>query len=414
MCRYIKNTAILVFITIFVSGCSVVNSLRMMNANDDIEAVWPEMVSEQNLQATYIGEKPYIHAIVNGNTELLFLIDTGASFTILFDTPKVQGLTKEKGFDLEVGGWGEGENSKAYQSEIQSLALAGVKFEHVKVAYIPISTSAYYSRADEAIFDGVIGHDLLRHFSWTLDKKSGVITISANSPEIKQGDAVMPVSTFLGKLSIPVKIAFNSEYQVERELLIDTGSRHYLKMSTAYLNKNDIEISSTNVTAADFGLNGMAEHQRITLPEVSFDHLRINGVKTNLIPSDDEDDWWIIGSALMNQFITIIDYPSNRFIIRPYPNASFSSRYNLSGLELRKLQNGNFVVRYVSSKLPAALAGIEVGNEVASINKIESSSLTEEQWLQLNADPQPIEICLINSVCKQFKTKHIQGYSTLY
>ena len=72
------------------------------------------------LKASFLGEKPYINANVNGE-ELLFLIDTGASFLILFATPKVKAMKLPEGFPLSLSGWGEEESTKAYQTDVESF-----------------------------------------------------------------------------------------------------------------------------------------------------------------------------------------------------------------------------------------------------------------------------------------------------
>lgn len=413
MTFYFRHFVILFLASWILNGCSVVNSLRMMKANENLSPVWSTDNTQQILEAIYIGEKPYIKVVGNDSTELLFLIDTGASFSMLFDTPNVEGLTKKRGFDLAVGGWGEGEDSKAYQSELSSLQIADARFEGVNVAYIPLSTTPYYAREDEAIFDGVLGHDLMQHFVWTFDKSGGQIKMATEAPEVLEGDIVLPISIFLSKLSVPASVKFNNSYEVERDLLIDTGSRHYLKLSAAYPHENAISLGGTSVTAADFGLSGVTEHQRVTLPGVGFNTLFLSNVKTNLIPSDDEDDWWVLGSALMNQFITVIDYHNKRFIIRPYPKTEYVSHYNLAGIELRKLQNGHFVVRYVSSELPASMAGLKAGDEVVRIDEVDAKQISEEQWTEINAEPKTTKMCLKSGHCVTFVTEHIDGYSTL-
>ena len=141
---YISIICILLVSLSSLNGCSVANALRMMRANNDLVAQWPTDKKPQVLEAFYIGEKPYIKVLANNDTELLFLIDTGASFTMLFDTDKGTKLANHKGFDLSVKGWGDGEDTPAYQTLLTSLSIGKVSFRDVKVAYIPISTSQYY------------------------------------------------------------------------------------------------------------------------------------------------------------------------------------------------------------------------------------------------------------------------------
>ena len=413
----IKMKFITIIVLMFTSsfllnGCSVVNSLKMMRANNDIKPIWPNGKPEQHLEAIYIGEKPYIRVIANDNEELLFLIDTGASFSALFDTEKAKPLAKERGYDLEIGGWGDEEDTKAYQSSLNSLNIGDVIFKNVKVAYIPLSSTPYYLRPDEAIFDGVLGHDILRHFSWTFDKANTKISVTATPYQITADDTSLSFDvSLLNKLSIPAKVRFNHSTEVERDIVIDTGSRHYMKLSAAYPGNQSITIPTTQINAADFGLSGMTKHSRVTLPALTLGNIKLNNVKTNLIPSDDEDDWWVIGSALMNQFVTVIDYHSNTFVISTYDNVKFHSLYNLAGLDLRKLQNGDLMVKYVFPELPADKAGFKSGDVITFINQKSTATISEDDWIALNAEPNEFDIYIKNKHCIKINTTHIAGYS---
>jgi predicted aspartyl protease len=384
----------------------------MMNANNEIKPIWKTAQhNKQILTAYYIGEKPYIKLKVNQQHELLFLIDTGASFTMLFDTPEVSKMEFEKGFSLAVAGWGEGENTPAYQTQLSEIEISDISFEKVDVAYIPISTSQYYLREEEAIFDGVIGHDLMKHFVWTFDKRNQTISLSARSSQTLETDVVLPFKTSLSKISIPSTVYFNEQDSITRNIVIDTGSRHYMKMNTAYAHQNDIRLPSSSISAADFGLSGKAPHQRLTLPALQLGDLTLRNIKTNIIKSNDEDDWWILGSALLNQFVTIIDYPNQQFIIRPYADVEFKTLYNLAGLDLRKLRGGNLIVRYVYPKLPGDVATIKAGDVVSSINNKASDTISEEDWLLMASKPREFTLCFTTDTCKNFQTEEIKGYS---
>ncbi|WP_168204231.1 aspartyl protease family protein [Aliikangiella coralliicola] len=409
-----KQIILTLIAVVMLNGCSVVNYMRMKNANNDIEPVLPTSDAsrfEQSVQAFYIGEKPYIKVRVNGKEELLFLIDTGASFTMLFDTEKVSRLQLERGFSLEVGGWGDGENSPAYQTQLKSVAFGDVSFKDVKVAYIPISTTQYYLTPDEAIFDGVLGHDLLRHLNWMFDKQASLISVANASFSAKPNDVNIPTDTFFSKLKMPVTMHINGR-DFEQEVSIDTGSRHYFKFNTEYVKNHNIQLPAVAIQASDFGLSGEAKHKRVRLPGLSLGNLRLEGIKTNVIEAEDEDNYWVIGSALMNQFITIIDYQNNMIVFRPYEKDSFTSRYNLAGLDLRKLKNGMLIVRQVFPGLVANQHGFKAGSVVTSINHVDARDITEQDWLEMVAKPDTFEFCFKLQRCRRITTKHIEGYST--
>lgn len=89
-----------------LSGCSVVNTLRMKSANDELSPIWPQGQTEHEFDAVYIGHKPYVHVTMDGQ-ELLFLIDSGASFTMLFDTPKGRKFLLPKALNWLLQGGGK-------------------------------------------------------------------------------------------------------------------------------------------------------------------------------------------------------------------------------------------------------------------------------------------------------------------
>jgi len=394
-----------------VSACNVVNILKLRNANNDVEPIWQSSRSQMPIQTDYIGEKVFIYGSINGVEGFKFMIDTGASFTYLFDTAKVKALTLPKGYELNLSGWGDNQDSLGYQTSMKSLKFGDMQVNNFHGAFLQVSKTPYFIDSQELIFDGVIGHDLLHHFVWTFDKKANQVTL-ANKPHVaKSNSHAMAFDTFMSKISIEGNIDFGNGHQMDHEFIIDTGSRHYFKLSSAYPEANNVTLPKAQVTAADFGLSGRAEHQRVTLPNIELGEIKLNNIKTNIIHSDDEDDYWVIGNAVLNQFITTIDYQANTMYLTPYKKHSFQSRYNLAGLELRKLTTGDFIVRYVMPSLPAAQAGFKVGDVINRVNGVEAKNISKDHWLSLSATPGSYELCYQDAKCKNIQSKHIKDYS---
>ncbi len=408
-----KHLWLLVMILSMV-GCEVSNILRMRYANDHLAPIWPTGVNRQQLPLISLGEKPYIEVEVT-TTEgqvrtLLLLIDTGAGISVLFDSDKVQGLTLPVGFSLPVYGWGDETASQGYQTEVAQLRLGNVHFNQVKLAMIPARQSRYFLRQDELDYDGIIGHDLLKHFSWTFDKQTAQLTMRAGAYQPQSGDIQLPMAERFSKISVPATVVFNAKQQVTQPLLIDTGSRHYLKLNTAYVEDAGINLPKAQVTAADFGLSGRTVHQRINVEQLQLGSLPLGPVKANVIPSDDEDDWWILGNALLNQFVMTIDYSRMQLYLRPQPGQPFRTLYNLPGLELRKLTDGAFVVRYVFPKLPAASSGLAEGDVIVQINQLPAAQISEAAWLALANQSGLMTLCTAQT-CVQLDNQPIAGYS---
>jgi hypothetical protein len=278
---------------------------------------------------------------------------------------------------------------------------------------MPVSKSLYFLREDEAVFDGVLGHDILRHFNWKFDKNNNRITIRSEAyPDTDQAVSV-DFDVFLSKLTMDLEVEIDENNKFEHEVKIDTGSRHYFKLNQTYLDENDIKLSHKTVTAADFGLSGRAEHQRVTLPMIRINQKVYRNVRTNLIKTDDSDELWVIGSALLNQSVSVIDYQQNKLFIYPTENESFRSRYNLLGLEVRKIQSGEFVIRYIMPELASANLDFKVGDLITSIDRVPTKGLTKDVWLTLSSTPGTYNICRLRDTeqCFDVVSKDIIGYS---
>lgn len=415
------KVACLFLLLLTLAGCNLVNLIKMRYANDDLEPVWTGQNTSTSLTAFYHEEdKPFVEVTLNGIEGFKFMVDTGASMSYVIDTEKVKALGLIQGYSLSVSGWGDEESSTLFQTQVDSLALSDVSFAKVNLAFLHASKTNYFLRQEEATFDGVLGHDILHHFSWRFDKENNQIAISSK-PFVPHGaENAIPFEVFFSKISVPTEVNFGPDAKgnaqvFSQDVLVDTGSRHYAKMSAAYVN-NHIEHDLRSITAADFGLSGKTEHQRISLPELTLGSQSFTQVKTNLIgPDDDEDDNWVIGSGLLNQFTTVIDYHSGVMYLYQQTPKAYQSDYNLLGLELRKLTSGEFVVRYVLPDMAAAQADFQEGDLIESVNGVPAHNIQLVDWLAMSAQPGEYQICRKRQAtrCLTLESEHIKDYSVL-
>ncbi|TDF38297.1 hypothetical protein EYS14_11450 [Alteromonadaceae bacterium M269] len=398
-----------------VSSCSLFNYTRLMAANNSLEPTWNTPDEHLILETEYIGNKPQILASVNGVDNLRFVIDTGARVSFFIDTDKVKSLNLPEGYGLSLGGVGDSSRSPAYKTRVDTLNLGGVSFKDVGFAYMPATTTPYYLDKDEAIVDGVLGHDVIQHFHWQLNKAENRVSIYSKEslPMLASNTITIPAKVKFRRFKVPVRINLDENTTIEHEMILDTGSRHFMKINTAYLDNEGLALSSKTITAADFGLSGQTIHQRTTLPKLMVGDANFPNIKTNLVKTDDEDDFWYLGSALFSHYDMILDYQRELLHLTPIKGLSFASRYNLIGLELRKLKNGNFIVRYILPDMPAFNTDLTVGDEISSIDGQLASNISLDTWLDISNQPGQHQICVKTEQerCLSLTSSHIIGYS---
>jgi hypothetical protein len=368
----------------------------MVQANNDIIPIWNTDRAIVALDTDYLGNKPQIIVSINGVAGYRMVIDSGASFTFLIDTPKVRALALTSDFDLSLGGIGDEQRSPAFKTKVASLSLGKVDLKDFSVAFMPVTTTSYYMVAEEAIVDGIIGYDVLRHFIWKFDRPNNQVSLSKSAEAYAvSGDAiVLDAKISFTRFLVNADMDFGNNQIVNKDIIIDTGSRNYLNVNGTYLTNNDIINSQASYQSADFGLSGMSLKERTTIDKLKFSNAVFKNVRTNISKTDDEDDMWYVGSALFRQFSLILDYPNERVLLDGFNNSLYHSRYNLLGLELRKLSNGNFIIKYIMPKSAAATKVFAVGQEIISINRQHSQQITLEDWLQLTSEPGVYEICI--------------------
>ena len=141
--------AFLITLTLLsLTGCGITNILRIRNANDNIVPLWKGNQTQADLITHYIGVKPFIKVSINGIDGFKFLLDSGATFSILEDSDKVKMLNLQKGYSFPIGGFGDDGASQGYQTKAKKLSFSsvdsGVEFSDVTFAYIPLSGTKYF------------------------------------------------------------------------------------------------------------------------------------------------------------------------------------------------------------------------------------------------------------------------------
>jgi len=391
----------LLLVLLQLSACGIANNLRLRQANDDLQPEWTSSAVVAQLNAEFNGYKPYIRVRVNDSTELKLLVDTGASFSLLWDTAPVRQLQLQQGYQLDVGGFGQQQDSAAFQTELASIALGPALFQKVQVAVISMAGTGYFLSPEEATYDGVIGHDLIRHFCWVFDRSSGQISLSPQPYQAAKDEQLQSFEISWRKVVVHSSLQLNKQTRIEREVLLDTGSRHYLKINQAFLDNENIQLDGKLRQGADFGMSGRHANQRGKITKLQLGGQTMSPVPANILPADDEDDWWLVGSGVLMQHRLVLDYLSQRWLLQPLPHQPFHARFNLSGLELRKLQSGRFIVR--DNLNPVLQGWLHAGDEVTHINGIASADISELAWLELSSNALSLTLCRAVKDCRMIE-----------
>ena len=369
-----------------------------------------------------------------------FLIDTGVSHCLIFDSHKAKQLGFSTDRPLYLRGLGNQPALKAYRVTIASFKLAGVEFKSLEGLVLPENEFDISRRLGKQI-DGIIGYDIFAQYPVLIDYQRKFMLVNPNrlSKRWKKTKVIHFPLTFHARkpyIELDVKGLKTGKY------LIDSGLSDALWLFS-------FDGAMHYPVFSDFlgtGINGDVYGYRGKLPKFNLKGLKMNDVKVAYPEVDSiqktqifQERMGSIGAELLSRFKVLINYPEKQISLYPTRQIKKPFYYNLSGLEFeydglqlvkkrlfpvqRNDENGqnggieillrdrfkiefhpNLTVTYVRPNSPADVSGIQVGDVIAEINnrQVYQISLEKVHGL-LQKEPGDLVRMVINRNGKMIK-----------
>lgn len=320
-----------------------------------------------------------IKVIFNGTFPLKFIFDTGAEHTI---------LTKREISDLLQLKYRRrfiilGSDMK---TELTAYLVQGVKLRISTIEAINRSILVleddYFRFEEFAGIDvqGILGADFFRRFVVKINYRRKIITLydpgSFRPPRGKF--ASLPIEIKRHKPYIQAGIYFRRDSAINVKLLVDTGASLSLLLHTQTHPGLDLppQVIRSNI---GMGLGGYLEGFLGRLEQLELAGFHMENVLTNfqeVLPDIDtaylNQRNGIIGNQVLSRFIVIIDYIRGIIYLQPSREFRRKFQYDRSGLLIASSgpRLNQYTVFDVVSGSPADEAGIQVGDEIRTVNRL--------------------------------------------
>ncbi len=359
-----------------------------------------------------VNNLPIVEVEING-TPLSFILDTGVKSTILFSLEEADSLQLRNTSPVLLQGLGSGGSVEALKS-LNNKIKVGDAVDRNHALFIIFDSTLNFSPRMGIPVHGILGNEFFQNFIVKINYTSKVITIydPVKYPlkECKKCED-LPLNFVGSKPYISLQVA-SENTQDEVKLLVDSGSSDVMWL----FGDRDFISESPKNYFEDFlglGLSGNIYGKRARIPELIIGDFHLKEVNTSF-PEEDaimkaryyEDRDGSIGGGFLSRFTVTFDYRNKKIRLKKNHNFNNPFNYNMSGLTLehegvelvkeerRANVNSNrgnqnesltmnsisittelhfslvpkFVVADVREGSPAALAGVEKGDEVISIN----------------------------------------------
>ncbi|WP_194851050.1 aspartyl protease family protein [Nonlabens antarcticus] len=357
---------------------------------------------------------------VNG-TPLNFILDTGASKSIIFNLGGVDSLLVAQGKVLQISGYGTSDTFEAYYSENNKINVKGFKNDNAEFL-IMAGQEVNLAEVLGLRVNGLIGTDFFTNSIVEIDYANQKLTIlKHNSRQAKrlQRQHSITISFINKKPFIPIVVQ-NEQSEITTSLLIDTGNGDALWLWN--IESNFTMPQKGFEDRVGVGMNGNVEGFRSKLDRVSLGDYQLNRVTVsfpnkNSYKTDKEDpviNDGTIGGEVLSRFKIFLDYKNSKMYLEPNRSYKDGFYYNMAGIELSEgeseiftvVKNREFeevesqygvvrgqktirttqtqiiklvpkvMVRYVRPNSPADFAGVKAGDQITRINRIRNDRLT--------------------------------------
>ena len=312
-----------------------------------------------------------LRARLNDSAPLLFILDTGATDTVI-DSQLAKTLRlKALGRTVETGGAG---TASALIFKATSLKLPNVEATNLTLYGLPIdSLSAPLGRK----ISGVIGNDILKQLVVEVDYASEVISFyEPEGYQYSRAGDVIPITFESNYPFVRARITLDGRRVIEGKFEIDSGATNAILFNTPFVDRNRLlEGFSKSNQVRTGGVGGSAVAFSGRVKSMSLGSFQLENLIARFSRARRGDDAsakydGLIGVEILRRFKVVFDYSRRRMMLKP--NAQFSEPYeaDMSGLDLATKGEGFsvVVVNELEKGSPAAEAGMQEEDIITAID----------------------------------------------
>ena len=324
---------------------------------------------------------------VNSSRPLSFILDTGASASVINDS-----RARELGFQSQgqVSATTQGGSTEASFVKGVLLDLSGVEFPDMTLTAIRLGgLEAGLGRN----VDGILGYEIFNRFVVEIDYASKTVKFyEPQSYRYSGRGEVLPITIEDNTPFARAKVAAGGNQSFEGMFLINTGLTGTLALNSPFVARNKLLDLVPNTKAITFGsiLAGVSSGRIGRVKSLQFGRFVISSPVANFsqdAAGDDSDVEFdgMIGGEVLRRFKLTVDYSRKQIILEPNKEFSAVYEFDMSGASLAAGGEGFkiFKVRSLIEDGPAAEAGLRVGDIVTAINGKPTAEMTLVQIRQM-------------------------------
>jgi hypothetical protein len=365
---------------------------------------------------TLSGHRILVPVHINGSDrDFTFFLDTCGSTII--DLSVAGELNIKRGGEIRLN-----DDSPAFLSKKKVNVRLG-DFEVTDLRILMLDLHIFNHSSDLEIH-GFLGSDFLRHFRVTFDymdkrlvlAQSKTDTTKPSIPQDRNGSSVSDAELNFGVspanaevYRIPITKRYPLHWPIVQcrldrrkdvELYLDTGSPYTIVAPVSLIENKEFTPQGTclesegilvewpGAFADSIERNYLSRLESFRIGDLELFDLPVIYANCGSI---------LLGRSFFTKYLMTIDYPANELSLAPMPDSQLQQDLFSTGLGLKKEKSGRIIVTGFWKGSPADEQGLEIGDEVLSVNTIHAEELSNLVISKLLNDD---NITVVNLVIK--------------
>jgi hypothetical protein len=318
----------------------------------------------------YDDKHVWLTASLNGGPPEDFLLDTGASVTVIDSASaarygmKLEGLMQAQGAGAAGG---------ASFSQVDSLRVAGPDGDGVTLIGQKVAVLSVNPHLEPFFWKpivGILGYDFISRFVVEIDFASQTLVLHDPKTFTYQGKGQAVPLTMAGNIPV-VKAKIDDTF--EGEFRLDVGSGSTVDIHTPFARENKMKermAKTLVVTGGGFGGTFQSTIGRMKKMEIgpfswTDPLISLSGAETGGLAS--EDYAGNIGNQILDRFKCTFDYERRVVYLEPSARYGERDRFTMAGVSVVK-HAGEYSVAQVLPGSAAEAAGLKAGDRVVALD----------------------------------------------
>src|SRR5262245_61217510 len=332
----------------------------------------PTPVTQSDLPVQLVNNLLFVSVRVGSSKALSFILDTGASATVLN-----RRVAERLGLDLRAS-----DDARTGGGSVQTASATGITLfvgntSLPDVTIVAIDLSGLQAGLGRRV-DGILGYDIFRRYVVEINYSANTVRLHDPTDDRYEGQGdMLPIVIEDQVPFVQVQVLRPTGEASDAKVEFDTGQTGAMTLIKSYIDTNHLVAAQQPRLRTRTGaiLSGGVTAEVVRISGVRLGRFVVKNPVLNVTPDAEgagvsDDTVGLLGGEVLRRFTVTVDYSRSRIILEPNALLDAPMEFDMSGMSLAAVSSdpSMYRVRTLIEQSPATDAGVAVGDLLIAVD----------------------------------------------